>query len=42
MIHRMVSCVAIGAAETQIQTLLESPDSIAWKSHWLISKERGW
>lgn len=36
MIHRMVSGVAIGAAETLLQTLLESPDSIAWKSHWLI------
>jgi len=37
MMYRTTSGVAIGAAETLIQTLLESPDSVAWKSHWLIS-----
>ena len=38
MNYRTLSDVAIGAADTLIQTLLESPGSIAWSSHWLISK----
>jgi len=37
VIYRTISEVAIGTAETLIQTLLASPASIAWSSHWLIS-----
>jgi len=36
MNYRMVSDVTIGAAATLIRTLLESPESLAWNSHWLI------
>src|SRR5262245_34303046 len=35
--YRSISDVAIGTAETFIQTLLEPATSIAWKSHWLIT-----